>query len=1067
MFRAQDSVRDQLVAVKMFRLDAPPEQAAQIADALQGLVDALPRHSALLPLIAAGVERDMPYLVMTHSDVPSLDTRLRPGVPLDPEEALGIIRMLAEALDAAHARDIVHGSLHPRDIFVDEHGDCRVSGFGVGPALVRAGLRAPVRRPYSAPESLTSSAIEPAADRFALGALAFELLSGRRLVGTGRDAAARCVLPASAGQSPATDAEYLRTALAAMLAENPAHRPSSAAAFAQSLATSLFPRGSAAPRPGTNAGGGGEADAAAEGQAASEDGPRTGRHAARGANGGKTRDDAPSADELELFARQGTLWEAESRVPPKPLDAMPVDDEGDPLALFQTSPDATEQREALSAAMAAVPPIDGKADGKSEKAELTPPVRPVAPGSVAAVTPAAKAPDVLSRTIPLETPPAPESKPSSDAPAGSSSASLRIDPPIEAAPEHVVNRPIDLDEPTPSAFKARPFLRLDQDEVDVAPVPAPRGPMFIDDEHAAADVKAEAASADVQAGAVADASNVHGKAGVHAKAKANADVDRKADADADGEADLGAEARSSANDAAVSTDPDARRDAGADVVAAAASPEAPAAGPSDSWLKLGAARIGKAEREKADREKTDREKAEKERVEKEREKEKAEKRTPGEDTVVLPPGRTPSAWTGLEESAAVAAASSPLSSSSRLGGVTASEPPSSSSRADDRAADRMAPVVVPAATSSSLSSPLSSSSSSSASRDSGGLDEQVSEVGEDEDVDPVSSEASSFGSSSAAAASSTSSTSSMSPSSFGASGETMREEPRGSGTTGSHSPFLDPEPAATNPLRLVALVLAIGLAVGGAAGYLVGKRGALQNGDVTAVPEAAPVAGAGPRADAADTAATGTTAAGSPLSAGAAGRSAAGGATPTQATRGRAAATTGRLAVRSSPSRADVVIDGTRRGSTPLTLRDLPFGSHVVRVTRSGYAPEARRVTLSASRASETLTFELERLVQPARPTPPARPAGVPAAGATGGAPDPVSAASGLGALHVLSRPAGARVLVDGRPVGVTPLLLQDVAPGTRTVRLELAGHRPWTNTVQVTAGQRVRVAASLEEGPQ
>lgn len=1038
MFRAQDSVRDQLVAVKMFRLDAPPEQAAQIADALQGLVDALPRHSALLPLIAAGVERDMPYLVMTHSDVPSLDTRLRPGVPLDPEEALGIIRMLAEALDAAHARDIVHGSLHPRDIFVDEHGDCRVSGFGVGPVLVRAGLRAPVRRPYSAPESLTSSAIEPAADRFALGALAFELLSGRRLVGTGRDAAARCVLPSSAGQSPAADAEYLRTALAAMLAENPAHRPSSAAAFAQSLAISLFPRGSAAPRPRTNAGADGEAGAAAEGRTASGDEPRTGRHAVRGANGGKTRDDAPSADELELFARQGTLWEPESRVPPKPLDAMPVDDEGDPLALFQTSPDATEQREALSAAMAAVPPIDTKADGKSERADVTPAVSPVAPGSVAAVTPVQ-----------------------------SSSPSLRIDPPIEAVPENVVNRPIDLDEPTPSAFKARPFLRLDQDEVDVAPVPAPRGPMFIDDEHAAADVKAEAASADAQAGAAADAA-VDAKGSVHAKA--NDDGDRKADAaaDADGQADLDANANANASaTGTVSADPDARGNARAESSAVAASPEAPAlaAGPSDSWMTLGPSRTGKAERERADREKTDREKAEKEQVE--REQQKAEKkRTPGEDTVVLPPGRTPSAWTGLEESAPVAGASAPLSSSSRLGGVTAPEPPSSSSRADGRAADRLPPVVAPAAPSSSLSSPLSSSSTASAPLDPRGLDEQLSEVGEDEDVDPASSAASSLGLglSSAAAASSTSS---LSPSSFGASGETMREEPRSGGTTGSHSAFLEPEPAATNPLRLVALVLAIGLAVGGAAGYLVGKRGALQNGDVTAVPEAAPVAGAGPRADAAETAAPGTTAAGSPLSSGAAGRAAAGSATPTQATRGRAAATTGRLAVRSSPSRADVAIDGTRRGSTPLTLRDLPFGSHVVRVTRSGYAPEARRVTLSASRASETLTFELERLVQPARPTPPARPAGAPAADDSRGTPDAVSAASGLGALHVLSRPAGARVLVDGRPVGVTPLLLQDVAPGTRTVRLELAGHRPWTNTVQVTAGQRVRVAASLEEGPQ
>jgi hypothetical protein len=74
-------------------------------------------------------------------------------------------------------------------------------------------------------------------------------------------------------------------------------------------------------------------------------------------------------------------------------------------------------------------------------------------------------------------------------------------------------------------------------------------------------------------------------------------------------------------------------------------------------------------------------------------------------------------------------------------------------------------------------------------------------------------------------------------------------------------------------------------------------------------------------------------------------------------------------------------------------------------------------------------------------------------------------ASKGMGELYILSRPAGARVIVDGRVLGVTPLLLPDVAPGAHAVRIELNGHRPWTDSVQVTAGQRVRVAASLELG--
>ena len=72
-------MRDQLVAVKVFKVDAPPEQAEQIAEALQAVVQALPRHRGLVEFIAAGVERDTAYLVMAHSDVPSLDSRLKPA----------------------------------------------------------------------------------------------------------------------------------------------------------------------------------------------------------------------------------------------------------------------------------------------------------------------------------------------------------------------------------------------------------------------------------------------------------------------------------------------------------------------------------------------------------------------------------------------------------------------------------------------------------------------------------------------------------------------------------------------------------------------------------------------------------------------------------------------------------------------------------------------------------------------------------------------------------------------------------------------------------------------------
>jgi hypothetical protein len=67
------------------------------------------------------------------------------------------------------------------------------------------------------------------------------------------------------------------------------------------------------------------------------------------------------------------------------------------------------------------------------------------------------------------------------------------------------------------------------------------------------------------------------------------------------------------------------------------------------------------------------------------------------------------------------------------------------------------------------------------------------------------------------------------------------------------------------------------------------------------------------------------------------------------------------------------------------------------------------------------------------------------------------------GVLQVVSRPPGAQVFLDGAFVGRTPLVASDVAAGSRRVRLELAGHRPWSTSVDVEPGARVRVGASLE----
>jgi hypothetical protein len=144
-----------------------------------------------------------------------------------------------------------------------------------------------------------------------------------------------------------------------------------------------------------------------------------------------------------------------------------------------------------------------------------------------------------------------------------------------------------------------------------------------------------------------------------------------------------------------------------------------------------------------------------------------------------------------------------------------------------------------------------------------------------------------------------------------------------------------------------------------------------------------------------------------------------------------------------------VFVDDEPKGVTPLALRELALGPRRVRVQRDGFTVENRQVTLTSGRPSRSLDVRLRRQAQ-------AAPAGAAAA------PSTATAGAKTGTLLIESRPSGAMALVNGRSVGATPVTIEDLAPGSYTVQLQLAGFRPLTTTVRVVAGARARAAASL-----
>jgi serine/threonine protein kinase len=153
---------------------------------------------------------------------------------------------------------------------------------------------------------------------------------------------------------------------------------------------------------------------------------------------------------------------------------------------------------------------------------------------------------------------------------------------------------------------------------------------------------------------------------------------------------------------------------------------------------------------------------------------------------------------------------------------------------------------------------------------------------------------------------------------------------------------------------------------------------------------------------------------------------------------GAAVVRKGQLTVRSQPAGAMVTVDGQILGATPLVATDIALGTHDVVVARPGHVPRSERVVLLAGAPRRTLNVALESGVE----IPPA-----------------------LGTVDVVSSPRGARVLVDGRFVGRTPLRAPELAPGVRRVTLELDGYVTMTTPVAVSRGGIHAVRVTMEAG--
>jgi serine/threonine-protein kinase len=246
---ARDLRHDRWVAIKVLREElAAAVGAERFLEEIR--VTASLQHPHILPLFDSGSAEGLVWYVMPFVEGETLRSRLARERRLPVEDAVQLVREMADALDYAHRHGIVHRDVKPENVLL-QSGHALVADFGIALALEHAGAGRLTRTgitlgtpSYMAPEQAAGDRpVDARTDVYALGAVLHEMLAGgspfeaashqevgRRLAdGPVVELAAR-----RADVSPSLDAAVRRA-----LAKQPDDRFPSAGAFATALAVPL------------------------------------------------------------------------------------------------------------------------------------------------------------------------------------------------------------------------------------------------------------------------------------------------------------------------------------------------------------------------------------------------------------------------------------------------------------------------------------------------------------------------------------------------------------------------------------------------------------------------------------------------------------------------------------------------------------------------------------------------------------------------------------------------------------------------------------------------------------
>lgn len=197
VYRAVDTKLCRPVAIKLLHVDRSGDPSALERFEREARAVSALNHPNICVLHEVGEHEGRPFLVLELLEGTTLD-RLLDGTAMSPSRALEIAGAVADGLEAAHEAGILHRDIKPANVFVTRRGHVKILDFGIAKlmpkppetdaAIVSDDQRLSLTRPgttvgtfaFMSPEQIRDQELDGRTDIFSLGAVLYEMLTGRR-----------------------------------------------------------------------------------------------------------------------------------------------------------------------------------------------------------------------------------------------------------------------------------------------------------------------------------------------------------------------------------------------------------------------------------------------------------------------------------------------------------------------------------------------------------------------------------------------------------------------------------------------------------------------------------------------------------------------------------------------------------------------------------------------------------------------------------------------------------------------------------------------------------------------